>query len=178
MTIRNFEDYQPDIHESAYIDDKALVSGNVKIGQESSIWPMTVVRGDVNKIRIGKRSNIQDGAVLHVTHGSEFTTEDGFPLIIGDDITVGHSAVLHACTIHNRSLIGMGAIVLDGAVIEEEVIVGAGSLVPPNKQLESGYLWLGSPVKKARALTDKERSFLAYSAKHYVNLAKRTAKTL
>ena len=177
MTIRNFEQYQPEVHKTAYIDSEALVSGNVKIGKDSSIWPMTVIRGDVNKIRIGKRSNIQDGSVLHVTHGSEFTNAEGFPLIIGDDITVGHSAVLHACTIHNRSLIGMGAIVLDGAVIEDEVIVGAGSLVPPNKRLESGYLWLGSPVKKARALTEKEKSFLTYSAQHYVKLAKRTEKS-
>ena len=177
MTIRNFEQYQPEVHKTAYIDSEALVSGNVKIGEDSSIWPMTVIRGDVNKIRIGKRSNIQDGSVLHVTHGSEFTNAEGFPLIIGDDITVGHSAVLHACTIHNRSLIGMGAIVLDGAVIEDEVIVGAGSLVPPNKRLESGYLWLGSPVKKARALTEKEKSFLTYSAQHYVKLAKRTEKS-
>jgi len=175
MTIRKFEKHQPELHETSYIDEAALVSGDVKIGEGSSVWPMAVIRGDVNKIRIGKRSNIQDGSVLHVTHGSEYTKAAGFPLIIGDDVTVGHNAVLHACTINNRSLIGMGAIVLDGAIVEEEVIVGAGSLVPPNKILESGYLWLGSPVKKARLLTDKERAFLEYSAQHYVELAGRTA---
>ncbi len=177
MTIRNFENNQPVIHETAYVDEMALVSGQVLIGEDSSIWPMTVIRGDVNKITIGKRSNIQDGSVLHVTHGSDYSTEKGFPLSVGDDVTVGHKAVLHACTIGNRSLIGMGAIVLDGAVIEDEVIVGAGSLVPPNKILESGYLWLGSPVKKVRKLKEKEKEFLLYSAKHYVKLAKRTSET-
>jgi len=175
MTICNFEEHNPDIHETAFVDETAYVSGKTRIGESSSVWPMTVIRGDVNHISIGKRTNIQDGSVLHVTHGSDFSTSNGFPLIIGDDVTIGHKAVLHGCTLHNRCLIGMGAIVLDGAVIEENVIVGAGSLVPPNKTLESGYLWLGGPVKKARALKEKEKEFLRYSAQHYVKLAKRTA---
>lgn len=177
MTIRNFEMHQPKLHKSVYIDNKALVSGQVSIGEGSSVWPMAVVRGDVNNIQIGQRSNIQDGSILHVTHASEYSSSKGLPLIIGNDVTIGHNAVLHACTIHNKSLIGMGAIVLDGAVIEEGVIVGAGSLVPPNKTLESGFLWLGSPVKRSRALTDKEKAFLSYSAQHYVLLAKRTSKS-
>ena len=177
MTIRNFEGHQPNLHKTVYVDKTALVSGQVKIGDGSSVWPMAVIRGDINTISIGKRSNIQDGSVLHVTHGSEYSTPDGLPLTIGDDVTVGHNAVLHACTIHNHSLIGMGAIILDGAIIEEEVIVGAGSLVPPNKRLESGYLWLGSPVKKVRPLKDKEKEFLRYSALHYVKLAKRTLES-
>jgi len=174
MTIKAFENHHPDIHPSCYIDGTAYVNGNTQIGEDSSIWPMTVVRGDINKISIGKRTNVQDGSVLHVTHGSDYSTAEGFPLIIGDDVTVGHKAVLHACTIGNRCLIGMGTIVLDGAVIEDEVIIGAGSLVSPNKRLESGYLWLGSPAKKLRPLTDQEKSFLRYSAEHYVALAKRT----
>lgn len=180
MTIRKFENHTPNIHSSAYIDETALVSGEVKIGEDSSVWPMTVIRGDVNYIKIGKRTNIQDTSVLHVTHASNehsvkvTNTQIGYPLIIGDDVTVGHKALLHACTIGNRVLVGMGSIVMDGVVIEDETIIAAGSLVPPKKVLESGYLWIGSPVKKARELTDKEKKYLKYSAEHYVRLKVRT----
>ena len=177
MTIRKFENHTPTLHSSVYIDETALVSGNVEIGEDSSVWPMTVIRGDVNFIQIGKRSNIQDASVLHVTHASsEYTTETGYPLIIGDDVTVGHKALLHACEIGNRVLVGMGSIVMDGVIVEDETIIAAGSLVPPRKILESGYLWVGSPVKKSRPLTDKEKSYLKYSAEHYVRLKKRTAQ--
>lgn len=177
MTIRDFESHTPDVHPSAYIDETALVSGEVKIGEESSVWPMTVIRGDVNHIQIGDRTNIQDASVLHVTHAStEYTTETGYPLIIGDDVTVGHKALLHACTIGNRCLIGMGAIVMDGVVVEDETIIAAGSLVTPRKTLESGFLWSGSPARKTRELTDKEKVYLKYSAEHYVRLKKRTEK--
>lgn len=175
MTIRKFESLTPNIHPSAYIDETALVSGEVEIGEQSSVWPMTVIRGDVNHIKIGKRSNIQDASVLHVTHASnEYTTKEGYPLIIGDDVTVGHKALLHACVIHNRVLVGMGSIIMDGVIVEEETIIAAGSLVPPKKTLESGFLWVGSPVKKARPLTDKEKQYLQYSAEHYVRLKVRT----
>lgn len=174
MTIKAFDSHQPTIHETAYIDDMAYVSGQTTIGAESSVWPMAVVRGDVNYIQIGAYTNVQDGAVLHVTHAGEYTSETGSPLIIGDEVTIGHNAILHACSIGNRCLVGMGSTVMDKVVIEDEVILGAGSLVPPNKVLESGYLWKGNPVKKARPLTDKERAFLSYSAKHYAKLAKRT----
>ena len=141
---------------------------------------MTVIRGDVNFIKIGKRTNIQDASVLHVTHASnEYSikvtdTQIGYPLVIGDDVTVGHKALLHACSIGNRVLIGMGSIIMDGVIIEDETIVAAGSLVPPKKTLEGGYLWVGSPAKKARPLTDKERKYLKYSAEHYVRLKERT----
>jgi len=176
MTIRNFETYTPKLQHNVFVDETALVSGQVSIGENSSVWPMAVIRGDIHTICIGSGSNIQDGAVLHVTHASNYARDTtGFPLQIGDDVTIGHNAVLHGCTVHSRSLIGMGAIVLDGAVIETEVIVGAGSLVPPYKVLESGYLWLGSPVKRVRALNEKEKEFLTYSAQHYIKLAKRTA---
>jgi carbonic anhydrase/acetyltransferase-like protein (isoleucine patch superfamily) len=174
MTIKTFADYTPDIHPSAWVDDMAYVSGRTTLAEDSSVWPMAVLRGDVNSITVGKRSNIQDGAVLHVTHDGPFTRPGGIALIIGDDVTVGHKAVLHACSIGNRCLIGMNATVLDGAVIADETIIAAGSLVPPGKQLESGYLWTGSPVKKARPLTDKELAWFTYSAEHYVKLAKRT----
>ncbi len=178
--IRKFESHTPDIHSSAYIDETALVSGKVEVGEDSSVWPMTVIRGDVNFIKIGKRSNIQDASVLHVTHASNehsvkvTDAQIGYPLIIGDDVTVGHKALLHACEIGNRVLIGMGSIIMDGVIIKDETIVAAGSLVPPKKTLESGFLWVGSPAKKVRALTDKEKQYLKYSAEHYVRLKERT----
>jgi carbonic anhydrase/acetyltransferase-like protein (isoleucine patch superfamily) len=176
MTIRDFEKFSPRIAASAFIDDAAVVTGDVVIGEDSSVWPMCSIRGDIHSIRIGARTNIQDGSILHVSHDSEFAP-GGFPLSIGDDVTVGHHAVVHACSVGNLCLIGMGSVLLDGAVIEDEVMVGAGSLVPPKKVLESGYLWLGSPVKRARALSDREREFLRYSAAHYVELGKRHKPT-
>ncbi|HHH43235.1 MAG TPA: gamma carbonic anhydrase family protein [Gammaproteobacteria bacterium] len=172
MAVRRFEGIQPDLHPTVYVDELALVSGAVKIGADSSVWPMSVVRGDVNHIEIGARTNIQDGCVLHVTHDSEFA-EGGMPLRIGDGVTVGHKAVLHACTIEDGCLIGMGAIVLDGAVVRRGAIVGAGALVPPNKELEGGCLYVGAPVKRVRELTAKEKQFLDYSAEHYVQLKNR-----
>jgi len=175
MTIRAFEGKNPRIDSTAYVDDSAVITGDVVIAEDVSIWPCSVVRGDVNYIRIGARTNIQDGSVLHVTHASsEYTSSTGSPLIIGDDVTVGHKALLHACTIGNRCLVGMGAIVMDNTVVEDEVMIAAGSVVPPGKVLESGYLYVGNPAKQKRPLTDKERSFLGYSAKNYVKLAQRT----
>lgn len=174
MTIRAFDGHTPKVDESAYIDESAVVIGRVEIGADSSVWPCTVIRGDVNEIRIGERTNVQDGSVLHVVHDSaEFTREGGAALIIGDDVTVGHKAILHACTIGNRCLIGMGAIVMDYTVVEDEVIIAAGSVVPPGKTLESGYLYLGNPAKQARPLSDKERTFLTYSAQNYTSLSKK-----
>ncbi|MCP5419629.1 MAG: gamma carbonic anhydrase family protein [Gammaproteobacteria bacterium] len=172
MNIRRFEDQQPLIAESAYVDETAVVVGAVEIGEDSSIWPQCVVRGDVHGIIIGARTSIQDGAVIHVTHDGPFSP-GGHGTLIGDDVTVGHKALLHACTIENLCLIGMGVIIMDKAVVQSEVIVGAGSLVPPGKVLESGCLYVGSPVKLVRDLTEREREFLAYSAQHYVRLKDR-----
>ena len=174
MTVTRFEDHIPAIHPTAYVDAMAYVSGQTTLAEGVSIWPTAVVRGDINRIQIGRLTNVQDGAVLHVTHGGEYTRPDGLPLIIGEEVTIGHRAVLHACTIGNRCLIGMGAIVLDGAVVGDDVIIGAGSLIPPGKVLESGYLYVGSPVKQARPLTEREYSFLRYSAAHYGRLTERT----
>jgi len=171
MTIREFDGITPQIADDAFIDDAALVSGDVVIGEQSSVWPMTVIRGDVNSIHIGARTNIQDGCVLHVTHEGPYGP--GRSLQIGDDVTVGHGAILHACTIEDRCLIGMSATVLDGAIIQSDVMIGAGSLVPPNKELESGYLYLGNPIRRARALSEKEKNYLQYSAEHYVRLSQR-----
>jgi len=177
MNIRKFETESPKIHPSAFIDETALVIGKVEIGAESSVWPMTVIRGDVNYIVIGERSNIQDASILHVTHASkDYTTENGFPLIIGDDVTIGHKALLHACTIGNQVLVGMGSIIMDGVIIEDQTIIGAGSLIPPKKTLQSGYLWMGSPAKKVRPLTNKEKHSLNYSAEHYVRLKEKHQK--
>ena len=169
MAIRDYQGRQPQIHPSAYIDDMALVVGEVEIGADSSIWPMCVVRGDVNSIHIGSSTNIQDGSVLHVSHRSEHNPQ-GHALVVGDRVTVGHKVILHGCSIGNESLIGMGSIVMDGVVVEERVLLGAGSLVPPGKTLESGYLYLGNPVRQVRSLNEQELGYFDYSARHYMRL--------
>lgn len=169
MSIRTFQGITPTLDERVFVDPTAVVLGDVAIGADSSVWPQVAIRGDVQRIRIGARTSIQDCSVLHVTHAGPFNP-DGYPLEIGDDVTVGHQVTLHGCCIGNRVLVGMGAIVLDGAVVEDEVIIGAGSLVPPGKTLESGFLYVGSPVKQARPLNDKERGFFRYSADNYVRL--------
>ena len=167
MVIKAYQQYTPDIHKTAFVDETALVTGNVEIGAKSSVWPMVSIRGDMHQIKIGERTNIQDGSILHVTPDSNFFP-GGKPLIIGDNVTVGHNAVLHACTIDNLSLVGMGAIVLDGSRIKSNVILGAGSLVPPNKILDEGLLWVGSPAKPVRELTTDELAYLQFSADDYV----------
>lgn len=169
MTIRKYQNHIPVLAERVFVDHSSVVIGDVEIGADSSIWPLTVIRGDMHHIRIGARTSIQDGCVLHISHAGPFNP-DGFPLLIGDEVTIAHKVMLHGCTVGNRILIGMGSIVMDGAVVEDEVIIGAGSLVPPGKRLESGFLYVGSPVKQVRALTDKERSFFSYSASNYVKL--------
>jgi len=170
MPIRPYKDIHPRIGERVYIDEMASVIGDVSLADDASIWPMCVVRGDVNRIEIGARSNIQDATVIHVTHDGPYTPDGGIPTLVGEDVTVGHQCLLHACTIGHRCLIGMGAIIMDGVEIGDEVIVGAGSLVTPGKKLESGWLYRGSPARPARELSDKEREQLRYSAEHYVRL--------
>jgi len=172
MSIRSFQGVSPRIAASAYVDEVAVVIGDVSIGADASLWPMVVARGDVHSISIGERTNIQDGSVLHVTSDNSFTP-GGFGLTIGDNVTVGHGAILHACTIGDFTLIGMGATVLDGALVADRVMVGAGALVPPGKQLESGYLYIGSPVRQARPLKRAELEYLEFSARHYVELKNR-----
>lgn len=172
MPIRSFESRFPTIGENCYVDPTAVVVGDVVVGEESSIWPLTVVRGDVNDIRIGARSNIQDGSVVHVSHDGPYSP-GGFHTRIGDDVTVGHKALVHACEVGNRCLVGMGAIIMDGAVLEDDVMLAAGALVSPGKRLQSGFLYRGSPAKQVRPLSDAEKEMLLYSAQHYVRLAKR-----
>lgn len=168
--IRTFLDYVPSVDESCFVDETSVVIGEVLLAEDVSVWPYAVLRGDVNSISIGKRSNVQDGSVLHVSHKNA-AKPDGSPLIIGDDVTIGHKVMLHGCRIGNRVLVGMGSIILDDTVVEDDVMIGAGSLVPPRKHLESGFLYVGSPVKQVRPLTDEEKAFLTYSSAHYVRLS-------
>ena len=177
MTIRRFLDKNPIVAKTAYVDESAVVIGDVTIGEDVSIWPMVVVRGDDQAIIIGDRSNIQDGTVIHIASDNEFSPA-GIPCIIGDNVTVGHRVMLHACKIGNKCLIGMSSTILDGAVIEDGVMIGAGSLVPLGKHLESGYLYLGSPVKRIRKLGKRELFFIDYSAKHYIETKNKFIKSL
>jgi carbonic anhydrase/acetyltransferase-like protein (isoleucine patch superfamily) len=168
--IRTYQDKHPRIAADAWIDPTAVVVGDVEIGPGSSVWPMAVLRGDIHQIRIGARTNIQDGSVLHVSHDSRFLP-GGASLILHDGVTIGHQVVLHGCRIGDHCLVGIGSRVLDRAVLEPRTMLGAGSLVPPGRVLEGGYLWLGTPVRRIRRLTDVELEYLDYTADHYVRLA-------
>lgn len=171
-SLRSFAGLTPQLGERVFIDCSAVVIGDVHIGDDSSIWPQAVVRGDMHRIRIGARTSIQDNCVCHITHAGPFNP-DGWPLTIGDDCTIAHSVTLHGCTIGSQVLIGMGSIVMDGAVIEDHVVLGANSLVPPGKRLNSGFLYTGSPARQVRALTDKEMQYFSYSANNYRQLKDR-----
>lgn len=175
MSVRAYLDHYPKIAANAYIDEFAVVIGDVEIGEQVSFWPCSVARGDVNHLSIGARTNVQDGAILHATHPSRFSG-DGAPLIVGSDVTVGHNVVLHACEIGHHCLIGMSATVLDGVVVEPYTFIGANSLVPNNKKLTSG-LWIGSPAVRVRDLKESEREFLDYSAQYYAKLAEEHRQT-
>ena len=165
--LRPFKDLFPHKGDRVMIDSSSVVVGDVRMADDVSIWPLVAIRGDVNHVMIGSRTNIQDGSVLHVTHKSTHNPE-GCPLIVGEDVTVGHKVMLHGCNIGNRVLVGMGSILLDGVIVEDDIMIGAGSLVPQNKRLESGYLYLGSPVKQIRPLNEAEIAGLQYSANNYV----------
>ena len=169
MAVRPYRDQHPKLAQGAWVDSQATVIGDVVLGADVSVWPAAVIRGDVEKIRIGERTNVQDGAVLHVTHKGPYSPRGG-PLRVGADVTVGHGAVLHACTIEDRCLIGMGSVILDGAHLESECLIAAGSVVSPGKKVASGTLWRGNPARYARDLTPEERDFMRYSAAHYVQL--------
>lgn len=166
MNVRSLAKKEPQLGQGVYIDAAATVIGDVQLGDDCSVWPGAVIRGDMHSIRIGRGCSIQDGSVLHITHASGYNPK-GHPLTLGNEVTVGHLACLHGCTIGNQVLIGIGAIVLDGAVIEDQVIVGAGALVPPNKRLASGFLYHGRPAQAQRALTEQELAFFQYSSRNY-----------
>jgi carbonic anhydrase/acetyltransferase-like protein (isoleucine patch superfamily) len=172
MNVRGYQGIAPRLAAGVYVDPAAHVIGDVEIGEDASVWPCAVVRGDVHYIRIGARTNIQDGAILHVTHDGDYTL-GGFPLHIGADVTVGHSAVLHACSIMDACLIGMHATVLDGVLVKRHSLIGAGAVVTPGKIVGEGELWLGNPARRVRVLSAEEIERLYYSARHYVKLKNR-----
>jgi carbonic anhydrase/acetyltransferase-like protein (isoleucine patch superfamily) len=167
--VRAYRGVLPKLGARVYIDPAATVIGDVELGDDVSIWPATVVRGDVERIRIGARTNVQDGAVLHVTHDGPYTP-GGHPCIIGTDVTIGHGAVVHACTIGDCCLIGMHATILDGAVVQRHAFVGAGALVAPGRTVGAGELWIGNPARCVRSLGEREIEALHYSAEHYVQV--------
>ena len=172
-SVRPYRGVLPTTGERVYVDPAATLIGDVVLGDDVSLWPGVVVRGDVNFIRIGARSNVQDGSVIHVSHDGPHAKLGGFATVIGADVTIGHKAIIHACTIEDAVLIGMGAIVLDGAVVRKHGFVGAGALVAPGKVVGSGEMWLGNPARKVRMLSDAEIEALYYSAQHYVRLKDR-----
>ena len=167
--LRVYRNTFPQLGARVYVDAAATVIGDVELGDDASIWPGCVLRGDVERIRIGARSNVQDGAIVHVTHAGPYTP-GGSPCIVGADVTIGHGAILHACTIGDCCLIGIHATVLDGAVVGRHALVGAGALIAPGKAVGEGELWIGNPARCTRKLSDKEIEQLAYSARHYVEL--------
>lgn len=171
QNIQTFRDQTPKIATGVYVHGTATMIGDVQIGEDSSVWPGAVIRGDVNYIHIGNRTNIQDLSMLHVTYQSSLNPA-GAPLIIGSHVTIGHAVILHGCTIEDEVLIGMGCIIMDKAVVQKHVLLAAGSLVPEGKVLESGYLYMGRPAKKIRALTPDEMAYFLYSANNYVALKK------
>lgn len=170
--IRTFEGITPVIGASTFIDETAVVIGNVTIGEDSSVWPTTVIRGDVNRITIGDRTSIQDGSVLHVNHDADYNP-GGDPISVGSGVTVGHKVMLHGCTIEDRCLIGMSSTILDKVVVQSNTIIGAGSLVSPGKVLEGGFLYVGVPARQVRKLTDEELAYLDYAADFYTRLKAR-----
>lgn len=170
MAVRAFRGKLPELGLRVYVDPAAAVIGDVVLGEDVSVWPGTVIRGDVNFIRIGARTNVQDGSVVHVTHAGPYTRSGGYPVCIGADVTIGHAAVVHACTIEDAVLIGMHATVLDGALVRRYGFVGAGAVIAPGKEVGERELWLGNPAKKVRLLSDREVEQLYYSAQHYVRL--------
>ncbi|MFO1393763.1 MAG: gamma carbonic anhydrase family protein [Steroidobacteraceae bacterium] len=171
MPVLPYLDLRPKLGPGTYVDPTALVIGDVETGADVSIWPMAVVRGDVNQIRIGARSNVQDGSVLHVSRPYP-GNDTGWPLLIGEDVVIAHKVVVHGCAIGNRVLVGIGAIVLDGVVVEDDVTIGAGAVVTPGKRLESGGLYVGNPARRARELTPAEVARIPIMAAWYVNLKK------
>lgn len=169
MSIRIYNEILPQSESRVFIDPSAVIIGDVHLAEDCSVWPQAVIRGDMHRIRIGARSSVQDGSVLHITHAGPYNSE-GYPLTIGEDVTIGHQVLLHGCSIGSRVLIGMGSIVMDGVRIDDDVVLGAGSLVPPGKHLRSGYLYMDRPAQQVRALTEEEMAYFTYSAANYVRL--------
>jgi carbonic anhydrase/acetyltransferase-like protein (isoleucine patch superfamily) len=176
MTIRAYRGVTPTLDAGAWVDGSAVVIGDVHLGENASVWPLVLIRGDVNHIRIGARSNIQDGSIVHVSRPYP-GNETGWPTILGDDVVIGHKVALHGCTIADRVLVGIGAIVLDGVQVPSDVIIGAGSVVTPGKQLESGFLYVGNPARRSRELRPEEIARIPKMARDYVLLKDEYSKT-
>ncbi|MFT4825951.1 MAG: carbonic anhydrase/acetyltransferase-like protein (isoleucine patch superfamily) [Halioglobus sp.] len=177
ISVRSFDGATPTLGQRILVDPTAVVLGDVVLGDDVSVWPQVAIRGDVHRIWVGQRTSIQDGSVLHVTHAGPYNNA-GWPLTIGAEVTVGHKAMLHGCTIGDRVLVGMGAIVMDGAVVESDVVIGAGALVTPRKHLRSGFLYAGAPAREIRPLSAGELEYFSYSANNYVALKDRHLKEL
>jgi len=177
VTLRTYQNHTPTLGAGAFVDISAVVIGDVEIGADSSVWPLTVIRGDMHRIRIGARTSVQDGCVLHITHAGPFNP-DGFPLLIGDDVTIAHKVMLHGCTVGDYSLIGINAVILNGAKIGKHCIIGANSLIGEGKEIPDGSLVMGSPGKVVRDLTDEQKKLLEASAAHYVHNGQRYARDL
>ena len=171
-SLRPYLDQSPRLGQRVYVDPAATVIGDVELADDVSVWPGTIIRGDVNHIRIGARSNVQDGTIIHVSHHSP-DNKAGYPTLVGADVTIGHGTIIHACTIEDACLIGMGACILDGATVKKYGFLGAGAVLGPGKVVGEAELWLGNPARFARALTEKEIESLHYSAGHYVKLKDR-----
>jgi carbonic anhydrase/acetyltransferase-like protein (isoleucine patch superfamily) len=167
--LRSYGDKVPVIGLRVLIDPSAVVLGDVTLGDDASVWPQVAIRGDMHQITIGARTSVQDGSVLHITHAGPYS-EAGWPLHIGCDVIIGHNATLHGCTLGDRVLVGMGAIVMDGAQVENDVVIAAGALVAPGKHLRSGYLYAGSPAREVRPLSEREMAYFTYSSNNYVKL--------
>lgn len=169
MNLHNLRQHRPILGQGCYVAPSATIIGDAVLGDHCSVWPGVVIRADMHSIRIGHSCSIQDGSVLHITHASHYNP-DGHPLVIGNEVTIGHMVCLHGCRLGNQVLVGIGSIILDGAVVEDQVVIGAGSLVPPGKTLTSGKLYMGRPAREVRALTADELAFFQYSAQNYVQL--------
>jgi carbonic anhydrase/acetyltransferase-like protein (isoleucine patch superfamily) len=178
MTLIPFEGRSPAVHPTAFVAPGAMLIGDVELGPEASIWYNVVLRGDMNRIRIGARSNIQDGSVVHVDPPRPGGPDHGFPAIIGEDVLIGHMAMVHGCTLHDRAFVGLGAIVMDGCVIESDAMLAAGAMLTQGKHVPAGQLWAGRPAKYVRDLRPDDIERMHQGAAHYAALAKRHAAAL
>ena len=170
MAIRSFQQHTPKVGPRAFVDRSAVVLGDVEIGEDSSVWPLTVIRGDMHRIRIGARTSVQDGSVLH--------SDPGYPLTLGADVTIGHMVMLHGCTIGDGTLVGIGAVVLNGAKIGRNCLVGAGALVTEGKEFPDNSMIVGAPAKAIKELTPEQAARMRHAAEHYVENSARYRKGL
>ena len=173
MTLLDFEGKVPRIDPAAFVASGARLIGDIEIGPDASVWYNCVLRGDMNRIRIGARSNVQDGTVIHVDPPRAAGPEHGFPALIGEDVLIGHMAMVHGCTLHDRAFVGLGSIVMDGCVIESDAMLAAGAMLTQGKRIPSGQLWAGRPAKYVRELSDQDKEMMRLGVAHYVELARR-----